>query len=144
MTKRQFPNVVIVGGGFGGLAASRALRNAPVRVTLIDRCNHHLFEPLLYQVATATLAPGDIAAPIRQLLRKQRNVTVGLADVTGVDVANRRVLVDYLGQRDTPFEYDYLVLATGASHSYFGHNEFAPFAPGIKRWPTRSQFAQRY
>src|SRR5579864_4911599 len=132
MTKPQFPNVVIVGGGFGGLAASRALRNAPVRVTLIDRCNHHLFQPLLYQVATATLAPGDIAAPIRQLLRKQRNVTIGLAEVTGVDVANRRVLVNYLGQPDTPFEYDYLILATGASHSYFGHNEFAPFAPGMK------------
>ena len=132
MIKPQLPNVVIVGGGFGGLAATRALRNAPVRVTLIDRCNHHLFQPLLYQVATATLAPGDIAAPIRQLLRKQPNVTVGLAEVTGVDVTNRRVLVDYLGQRDTPFEYDYLVMATGASHSYFGHDEFASFAPGIK------------
>jgi NADH dehydrogenase len=125
-------HAVIVGGGFGGLAAARALRSAPVRVTLIDRCNHHLFQPLLYQVATATLAPGDIAAPIRQLLRNQRNVTVGLAEVTGVDVANHRVLVDYLGQPDAPFEYDYLVLATGASHSYFGHDEFALFAPGIK------------
>jgi NADH:ubiquinone reductase (H+-translocating) len=83
-------------------------------------------------VATANLAPGDIAAPIRHLLRKQRNVTVAMAEVTGVDVVNRRVLVDYLGQPDTPFEYDYLILATGASHSYFGHNEFAPFAPGMK------------
>ena len=132
MTKHQLPRVVIVGGGFGGLAAARALRNAPVRVTLIDRSNHHLFQPLLYQVATATLAPGDIAAPIRHLLRKQRNVTVAMAEVTGVDVVNRRVLVDYLGQPDAPLEYDYLILATGASHSYFGHNEFAPFAPGIK------------
>jgi NADH dehydrogenase len=132
MTKNRLPRVVIVGGGFGGLAAARALRNAPVDVTLIDRSNHHLFQPLLYQVATAGLAPGDIAAPIRHLLQKQRNVTVGLAEVTGVDVANRRVQVDYLGQRDTPFDYDYLVLATGATHSYFGHNEFAPFAPGIK------------
>jgi NADH dehydrogenase len=132
MTKSQLPRVVIVGGGFGGLAAARALRNAPVRLTLIDRSNHHLFQPLLYQVATAGLAPGDIAAPIRHLLRKQRNVTVGMAEVTGVDVANRCVLVDYLGQRDVPFAYDYLVLATGATHSYFGHNEFAPFAPGIK------------
>jgi NADH dehydrogenase FAD-containing subunit len=88
---------------------------------------------LLYQVATARLAPGDIAAPIRQLLRKQRNVTVAMAEVTGVDVRNRRVLVNYLGQTDTPFEYDYLILATGVSHSYFGHNEFAPFAPGMKR-----------
>ena len=132
MTKNPLPHVVIVGGGFAGMAAARALRNAPVRVTLIDRSNHHLFQPLLYQVATATLAPGDIAAPIRHLLRKQRNVTVAMAEVTGVDVANRRVLVDYLGQPDTPLEYDYLILATGASHSYFGHNEFAAFAPGMK------------
>ncbi len=132
MSKHQLPHVVIVGGGFGGLAAARDLRNAPVRVTLIDRSNHHLFQPLLYQVATAMLAAGDIAAPIRHLLRKQCNVTVAMAEVTGVDVANSRVLVDYLGQPDTPFDYDYLILATGASHSYFGHNEFAPFAPGIK------------
>jgi len=132
MTKHQLPHVVIVGGGFGGLAVARALRKAPVRITLIDRSNHHLFQPLLYQVATATLAPGDIAAPIRHLLRKQRNVTVAMAEVTGVNVANRRVLVNYLGQPDTPFEYDYLILATGASHSYFGHSEFAPFAPGMK------------
>ena len=132
MPERPSANVVIVGGGFGGLAAARALRNAPVRVTLIDRSNHNLFQPLLYQVATAMLAPGDIAAPIRELLRKQRNATVAMAEVTGVDAANRRVLVDYLGRPDTPYAYDYLILATGASHSYFGHNEFAPFAPGIK------------
>jgi NADH dehydrogenase len=132
MTKHPLPHVVIVGGGFGGLAAARALRKAPVRVTLIDRSNHYLFQPLLYQVATAMLAPGDIAAPIRHLLRKQRNVTVAMAEVTGVDVQNRRVLVDYLGQPNTPYEYDYLILATGASHNYFGHNEFAPFAPGMK------------
>src|SRR5215471_15027805 len=132
MSKNQLPDVVIVGGGFGGLAAARGLRNAPVRVTLVDRSNHHLFQPLLYQVATANLAPGDIAAPIRHLLRKQRNVTVAMAEVTGVDAANRRVLVDYLGKPDTPYEYDYLILVTGASHSYFGHNEFAPFAPGMK------------
>jgi len=132
MAKHPLPRVVIVGGGFGGLAAARALRNAPVHVTLIDRSNHHLFQPLLYQVATATLAPGDIAAPIRHLLRKQRNATVAMVEVTGVDVVNRRVLVDYLGRPDTPLEYDYLVLATGASHSYFGHDEFASFAPGMK------------
>jgi NADH dehydrogenase FAD-containing subunit len=132
MTNHQLPHVVIVGGGFGGLAAARALQNAPVRVTLVDRSNHYLFQPLLYQVATAMLAPGDIAAPIRHLLRGQRNVTVALAEVTGVDVAGHRVLVNYLGQPDTPFEYDYLILATGATHSYFGHNEFEPFAPGLK------------
>jgi NADH dehydrogenase FAD-containing subunit len=123
---------VIVGGGFGGLAAARALRNAPVRVTVIDRSNHYLFQPLLYQVATATLAPGDIAAPIRYLLRGQSNVTVAMAEVTGVDAARGCVLGNYLGRPDTPFAYDYLVLATGASHSYFGHDEFAAFAPGIK------------
>src|SRR5215470_5744972 len=132
MTERQLPHVVIVGGGFGGLAAAHALRKAPVRVTLIDRSNHHLFQPLLYQVATAMLAPGDIAAPIRHLLRRQRNVTVAMAEVTGVDAAHRRVLVNYLGRPDVAYAYDYLILATGAAHSYFGHNEFAPFAPGMK------------
>ena len=132
MAEKTWPHVVIVGGGFGGLAAARALRHAPVRVTVIDRSNHHLFQPLLYQVATATLAPGDIAAPIRHLLRRQRNVTVAMAEVTGVDAANRRVLVNYLGRPDVPYAYDYLILAPGAAHSYFGHNEFAPFAPGMK------------
>src|SRR5215813_7524800 len=132
MAKKALLHVVIVGGGFGGLAAARALRHAPVHITLIDRSNHHLFQPLLYQVATATLAPGDIAAPIRHLLRRQRNVTVAMAEVTGVDAANRRVLVHYLGRPDMPYAYDYLILATGAAHSYFGHHEFAPFAPGIK------------
>src|SRR6266481_8291347 len=100
--------VVIVGGGFGGLAAAKALRHTPVHVTLIDRSNHHLFQPLLYQVATATLAPGDIASPIRHLLRNQRNVTVAMAEITGVDIANRKVLANYLGRPNTPFEYDYL------------------------------------
>ena len=132
MTNRTTPHVVIVGGGFGGLAAARALKNAPVRVTLIDRSNHYLFQPLLYQVATATLAEGDIASPIRYLLRGQSNVTVAMAEVTGLDAARGCVLGDYLGRPNTPFAYDYLVLATGASHSYFGHDEFAAFAPGIK------------
>src|SRR6185295_4915695 len=132
MSKHQLPHVVIVGGCFVGLAVALAVRNAPLRVTLVDRSNHHLFQPPLYQVATAMLAAGDLAAPIRHLLRKHSNVTVAMAEVTGVDVANSRVLVDYLGQPDTPFEYDYLILATGASHSYFGHNEFAAFAPGMK------------
>src|SRR5215831_15554704 len=102
MAKKALPHVVIVGGGFGGLAAARALRHAPVHVTLIDRSNHHLFQPLLYQVATAMLAPGDIAAPTRHLLRHQRNVTVAMAEVTGVDAVNRRVLVNYLGRSDMP------------------------------------------
>ena len=132
MTERALPHVMIVGGGFGGLAAARALRKTPVRITLVDRSNHYLFQPLLYQVATAMLSPGDIASPIRELVSKQRNITVAMAEVTGVDASNRRVLVGYLGRADTPFDYDYLVLATGASHSYFGHNEFAQFAPGLK------------
>ena len=112
MAEQALPHVVIVGGGFGGLATARVLRHAPVRVTLIDRSNHHLFQPLLYQVATAMLAPGDIAAPIRHLLRRQRNVTVAMAEVTGVDTANRHVLVNYLGRPDMPFAYDYLILAS--------------------------------
>lgn len=99
MTSRdQLPQVVIVGGGFGGIAAARALRSAPVQVTVLDRRNHHLFQPLLYQVATATLAPGEIATPIRQALRRQRNARVGMLEVTGVDVAGRRVLVDAGGE----------------------------------------------
>lgn len=121
------PHVVIVGAGFGGLEAARALANAPVRVTVIDRANHHLFQPLLYQVATAELSPADISAPIRSVLRGQRNTEVLLEDVTGVDVAGRRVL---MGEHS--LTYDYLVLATGAGQSYFGHDEWAKFAPGLK------------
>jgi NADH dehydrogenase FAD-containing subunit len=127
------PRVIIVGGGFGGLAAARALRHSPVDVVLVDRANHHLFQPLLYQVATSILAPGDIGTPIRQLLAKQKNASVFMAEVSGVDVARRQVLVDYLNKRAVPFKYDYLVLATGASHNYFGHEEFAEFAPGLKQ-----------
>src|SRR4029453_10632764 len=132
MAEKALPHVVIVGGGFGGLATARALRHAPVRGTVIDRSNHHFFQPLLYQGGAATLAPDDIAAPIRHLLRRQRNVTVAMAEVTGVDAANRCVLVNYLGRPDVPYPYDYRILATGAAHIYFGHHEFAPFAPGIK------------
>jgi NADH dehydrogenase FAD-containing subunit len=132
VSRAEPPDVVIVGGGFGGLAAARALRNAPVRVTLLDRRNHHLFQPLLYQVATAALAPGEIATPIRQLLRKQRNATVGLLEVKGIDLAARRVLVDSAADEAQSLPYDYLVLATGAEQSYFGHEEFAAFAPGLK------------
>ena len=124
--------VVIVGGGFGGLAAARALKHAPVNVVLIDRVNHHLFQPLLYQVATSVLAPGQIASPIRSILRKSRNTTVVLGTVTAVDAASRRVIVETQGCASVPLSYDYLILATGQSHSYFGHNEYEKYAPGLK------------
>jgi NADH dehydrogenase FAD-containing subunit/uncharacterized membrane protein YphA (DoxX/SURF4 family) len=120
--------VVIVGGGFGGIAVARALRNTSCRVTLIDRRNYFLFQPLLYQVATAGLSPADIAGPIRALFRDQPNVRVLLGEVTGVDAVRREVIL-----RDARVAYDYLVLATGARHSYFGHDEWAPFAPGLKQ-----------
>src|SRR3954471_22887238 len=122
------PHVVIVGGGFGGLNAARALRGADVRVTLLDRHNYHLFQPLLYQVATASLSPGDIASPIRWVLRHQRNVEVLLARADAIDPANRRVALD----RGEPLSYDYLIVATGAAHAYFGHPEWAERAPGLK------------
>ena len=118
---------MIVGAGFGGLYAARALRRAPVDVTVIDRRNHHLFQPLLYQVATAALNPSDIAAPIRKILRRQKNTTVLLADSTQVDVERKKV-----GLTDGEVGYDYLILATGATDSYFGHEDWAPCAPGLK------------
>jgi NADH:ubiquinone reductase (H+-translocating) len=121
------PHVVVIGGGFGGLATARALAKAPVNVTLIDRRNHHLFQPLLYQVATAALNPGDIAYPIRAAFANQRNARVLLATATAIDVANRRVVLD-----DGALAYDYLVVATGATHSYFGHDDWAQVAPGLK------------
>ena len=124
----MLPRVVIVGAGFGGLQAARALRKAPVQVTVIDRSNHHLFQPLLYQVATAGLSPADISAPIRSILRRQANARVMLAEVTGVDVQEQRVLM----QNNKSVPYDYLVLATGARHSYFGHDAWEPYAPGMK------------
>jgi len=128
----QLPRVVIVGGGFGGLAAAKALRRAPVEVILVDRTNHHLFQPLLYQVATAVLTPGQIGSPIRAILGKQRNTTVILGEVTGINKEQRYIVASSADRRDVPLRYDYLILATGASHSYFGHDEFAPFAPGLK------------
>src|SRR6266699_3439700 len=121
------PRVVIVGAGFGGLNAARALSNVPVHVTVIDRNNHHLFQPLLYQVATAGISPADICAPVRNVLRKQKNAEVVLGEVTGVDVQERLVLM-----HDQSVPYDYLILATGARDSYFGHNDWAQFAPGLK------------
>ena len=126
------PRVVIVGGGFGGISAAEGLAGAPADVTLIDRTNHHVFQPLLYQVATAHLAPGDIAAPIRQILQDQRNTTVLLGEVEGVDAAERFVRVRPAGTSPRAVPYDVLILATGVSPSYFGHDEFARFAPGLK------------
>jgi NADH dehydrogenase len=124
--------VVIVGGGFAGLAAARALRNADADVWLIDRQNHYIFQPLLYQVATAVLSPAEIAAPTRLLEAKQRNVSVVLADVTGVDVASRTIEASAPGVGARRIAFDYLVIAAGMRPSYFGHDEFARFAPGLK------------
>jgi NADH:ubiquinone reductase (H+-translocating) len=121
------PKVVIIGAGFGGIEAAKALARAPVDVTLIDRQNHHCFQPLLYQVATAALSPADVAWPIRHILRGQQNATVFMAEVTGVDLAAQRVQIS--GER---IAYDYLVLATGATHSYFGQEDWAKYAPGLK------------
>src|SRR3984957_16375406 len=124
--------VVIVGGGFAGLAAARALRHADAEVMLIDRRNHNIFQPLLYQVATAVLSPAEIAAPIRQLEAKQRNVSVLLAEVTGVNVASRTIEAACPGVGVREIAFDYLVVATGMRPSYFGHDEFARYAPGLK------------
>jgi NADH:ubiquinone reductase (H+-translocating) len=128
----KVPLVVIVGGGFGGLAAAKSLRRAPVNVLLIDRSNHHVFQPLLYQVVTSVLAPGQIASPLRGLLARQENTSVMLGNVTGIDPATRHVTVDAGEKKGLRVAYDYLVLATGATHSYFGHDEFAQYAPGLK------------
>jgi NADH:ubiquinone reductase (H+-translocating) len=125
--RERHPHIVVVGEGFAGLHATRALRRAAVDVTVLDRRNHHLFQPLLYQVATAALNPADIAAPIRHVLRQQANAEVLLAEVQAVDAAGSRLLLD-----SGTLSYDYLVLATGAAHSYFGHPEWARAAPGLK------------
>lgn len=134
------PNVVVVGGGFGGLWAARALRNAPVTVTLVDRRNHHLFQPLLYQVATAALSPADIAAPIRSVLRRQKNAEVLMGEVVDVDRAARQLLLAD-GQR---VPYDYLIVATGATHAYFGHPEWEPIAPGLKTVEDATEIRRRF
>lgn len=127
MLRKEAPHVVILGGGFAGLAAAKALRHAHVRITLIDRSNHHLFQPLLYQVASAALAAPDISTPIRKILRHQRNATVWMATVRQIDVAAKRVMLD-----GTSIEYDYLIVATGMTHAYFGHDAWANHAPGLK------------
>ncbi len=128
---QKVPHVVIIGGGFAGLYAARALGKSrtPVRVTIVDRRNHHLFQPLLYQVATAAISAGEIAVPIRAVLSRYRNVQVFLAEVTGIDVAAKRV---DLADADTDLEYDYLIVATGAQTAYFGHDDWAELAPGLK------------
>jgi len=130
--RRERKRVVIIGAGFAGIAAAHALRHADVEIVVIDRRNHHIFQPLLYQVATAVLSPAEIAAPIRQLEAKQRNVTVLLAEVTGVDVASRTIEAASPGAGVRKNAFDYLVVATGMRPSYFGHDEFARYAPGLK------------
>jgi len=122
------PHVIIIGAGFGGLQAAKKLGRKNVQVTVIDRTNYHLFQPLLYQVATAALSPADIAAPVRSVLSKFKNVEVILAEVQSVDVAAKKVKT-----ADLEFDYDYLILATGARHSYFGHNDWEKLAPGLTR-----------
>ena len=124
--------VLIIGGGFAGIAAARALKRADVEITLIDRRNHHIFQPLLYQVATAVLSPSEIAAPIRQLEAKQKNLSVLLAEVKGINLGARTVEAICPGIGSRKLEYDFLVIATGMRPSYFGHDEFARFAPGLK------------
>src|SRR5262245_4208992 len=130
--------VVIIGAGFGGIEAAKTLKRAPVDVTVIDRVNHHCFQPLLYQVATAALSPADVAWPIRHILRTQQNATVLMAEVQSIDTGKRLVQID-----STEIPYDYLVLATGATHSYFGHDEWADVAPGLKRIEDATRIRRR-
>ncbi len=128
--------VVIIGGGFGGLSAAQALKNAPVRVTLVDRCNYHLFQPLLYQVATGSLSPANVAGPLRDILHKQKNTQVLLGEAIHIDAAKRRVILS-----DGSLDYDTLIVATGATHQYFGHDEWEQFAPGLKNLGRRHRDA---
>jgi NADH:quinone reductase (non-electrogenic) len=135
------PRAVIIGGGFGGLAAAKVFRGKPVDVTVIDRTNHHLFQPLLYQVAMAGLAPSDITVPIRWILRKERNVRVILGDVVKIDANAREIVVDSL---DAPVGYDALIVTAGARHSYFGHDAWEPNAPGLKSLDDALEMRRRF
>jgi NADH dehydrogenase len=138
-SESQRPRVVIAGAGFGGLQATKGLATAPVDVTLVDAQNHHCFQPLLYQVATAALSPADVAWPIRAILRKQKNARVIMAKVTGIDVLARRVHAT-----EVELPYDYLVLATGATHSYFGHDDWEAYAPGLKHISDATEIRRRF
>ena len=139
MNSQSRPRVVIAGAGFGGLQAAKALANVDADVVVVDTYNHHCFQPLLYQVATAALSPADVAWPIRAILRKQKNARVAMTRVTAVDLAARCV---HTSEIDLP--YDYLVLATGATHSYFGHDDWAPFAPGLKHIADATEIRRRF
>jgi NADH dehydrogenase len=138
MTPKTFPKVFIVGGGFAGIAAAKGLARAPVDVRLIDRRNHHVFQPLLYQVATASLSPADISSPIRTILRGLRNCQVAMAEIIAVDVADQRLILEKGHVR-----YDYLILAAGATHAYFGHDEWAVIAPGLKSIEDATELRRR-
>src|SRR5579862_4507184 len=137
MAEKQH-RVVIIGGGFGGLSAALKLKHAPVQVTLIDRCNYHLFQPLLYQVATGSLSPANIASPLRNILKRQKNVQVLLAEAIGVDAENHRVVLS-----DGAVDYDTLIVATGSSHQYFGHDDWEQFAPGLKTVEDATEMRSR-
>ena len=134
------PSVIIIGGGFGGLAAARVLQSAPVDITLLDRTNHHVFQPLLYQVATGGLSPTEISAPIRTILKDQQNVKVIMADVTAVDRSAKQVMLAH----GMPLSYDYLIVATGGRHHYFGHPEWEALAPGLKTLEDASRARERF
>lgn len=135
------PKIVIIGGGFGGLAAAKALRTAVADVTLVDRTNHHVFQPLLYQVATAALAPSDIAAPIRWILRSQRNLNVILGEVVNIDCASK---VIHLKREAHPLQFDYLIVASGSRHAYFGHDDWESRAPGLKTLEDATEIRRRF